>query len=118
MNQDIDEEPPIIKPRELETPKTEPPVLPEKIEVVDDDVNETDIQSKVPDEIEALEMANASRFAFAGGIFTRDIARAIRFARRVKAGRLWVNTYRVTSAQVPFGAPKTVATDASRDSML
>ena len=59
MNQDIDEEPPIIKPRELETPKTEPPVLPEKIEVVDDDdVNETDIQSKVPDEIEALEMAN------------------------------------------------------------
>ena len=58
MNQDIDEEPPIIKPRELETPKTEPPVLPEKIEVVDDDVNETDIQSKVPDETEALEMAN------------------------------------------------------------
>ena len=59
MNQDIDEEPPIIKPRELEIPKTEPPVLPEKIEVVDDDdVNETDIQSKVPDETEALEMAN------------------------------------------------------------
>jgi protein TonB len=59
MNQDIDEEPPIIKPRELETPKTEPPVLPEKIEVVDDDdVNETVIQFKVPDETEALEMAN------------------------------------------------------------
>lgn len=57
-------------------------------------------------ENEALDMANTSRFAFAGGIFTRDIARAIRFARRVKAGRLWVNTYRVTSAQVPFGGSK------------
>ena len=60
MNQDIDEEPPIIKPRELETPKTEPPVLPEKIEVVDDDVdvNETVIQSTEPDETEALEATN------------------------------------------------------------
>ncbi|MFB0924284.1 MAG: energy transducer TonB [Vicingaceae bacterium] len=60
MNQDIDEEPPIIKTRELETPKTEPPVLPEKIEVVDDDVdvNETVIQSTEPDETEALEATN------------------------------------------------------------
>ena len=60
MNQDIDEEPPITEPRELETPKTEPPVLPEKIEVVDDDVdvNETVIQSTEPDETEALEATN------------------------------------------------------------
>ena len=60
MNQDIDEEPPITEPRELETPKTEPPVLPEKIEVVDDDVdvNETVLQSTEPDETEALEATN------------------------------------------------------------
>ena len=63
MNQDIDEEPPITEPRELETPKTEPPVLPEKIEVVDDDVyvNETLIQSTEPDETEALEAANIEK---------------------------------------------------------
>ena len=49
--------------RELETPKTEPPVLPEKIEVVDDDVdvNETVIQSTEPDETEALEAANIEK---------------------------------------------------------
>ena len=55
---------PITEPRELETPKTEPPVLPEKIEVVDDDdvdVNETVIQSTEPDETEALEAANIEK---------------------------------------------------------
>ena len=57
-------------------------------------------------ESEVIDMANASRFAFAGGIFTRDIARAMRCVRAVKAGRLWVNTYRVTSTQVPFGGAK------------
>ena len=58
MNQDIDEEPPIIKPRELETPKTEPPVLPEKIEVVEDEkeVEETVIESTETDETEAVEV--------------------------------------------------------------
>ena len=54
MNQVIDEEPPIIKPRELETPKIEPPVLPEKIQAVDDDedVNETVLPSIDPDDTE------------------------------------------------------------------
>ena len=57
-------------------------------------------------EDEALALANHSRFSFAGGVFTRDVARAIRFARRVKSGRLWINTYRVSSPQVPFGGAR------------
>jgi aldehyde dehydrogenase (NAD+) len=57
-------------------------------------------------EEEAVALANASRYAFAGGIFTRDVARAIRLARAVRAGRIWVNTYRVTSMHVPFGGFK------------
>jgi aldehyde dehydrogenase (NAD+) len=51
-------------------------------------------------------MANHSRYAFAGGIFTRDLARAMRLVREVRAGRLWVNTYRLSSLFVPFGGFK------------
>jgi acyl-CoA reductase-like NAD-dependent aldehyde dehydrogenase len=58
------------------------------------------------DEAEAIAMANHSRYAFAGGIFTRDLARAMRLVREVRAGRLWVNTYRLSSLFVPFGGFK------------
>jgi acyl-CoA reductase-like NAD-dependent aldehyde dehydrogenase len=57
-------------------------------------------------EEEAVRMANDSRYAFAGGIFTRDVARALRLTRQVRAGRLWVNTYRTSSLFVPFGGFK------------
>lgn len=57
-------------------------------------------------EEEAIALANASRYAFAGGVFTRDVARAVRLARALSAGRIWVNTYRVTSLHVPFGGFK------------
>lgn len=58
------------------------------------------------DEAEAVRIANNSRYAFAGGIFTRDLARAMRLVREVRAGRLWVNTYRLSSLFVPFGGFK------------
>jgi aldehyde dehydrogenase (NAD+) len=58
------------------------------------------------DEAEALALANDSDFAFAGGVFSRDIACAMRVARKIRAGRLWINTYRMSSAQVPFGGFK------------
>jgi len=57
-------------------------------------------------EEEAIALANASRYGFAGGVFTRDVARAFRLARAIRAGRIWVNTYRVTSMHVPFGGFK------------
>jgi aldehyde dehydrogenase (NAD+) len=57
-------------------------------------------------EAEAIAIANNSRYAFAGGIFTRDLARAMRLVREVRAGRLWVNTYRLSSLFVPFGGFK------------
>lgn len=58
------------------------------------------------DEDEAIALANDSDYAFAGGVFTRDTAKAMRTAQAVRAGRFWVNTYRVTSAGVPFGGFK------------
>ena len=61
---------------------------------------------RVNSEVQAIEMANATRYAFAGGVFTKDIARAVRFARAIRAGRIWVNSYRTTSVYVPFGGFK------------
>ena len=55
------------------------------------------------DEDEAVRLANATDFAFAGGVFTRDSARGIRMARAIRAGRVWVNTYRRSTVLTPFG---------------
>ena len=61
---------------------------------------------KFRDEDQAIALANDSDYAFAGGVFTGDLAKAMRTARAVRAGRFWVNTYRVTSSGVPFGGFK------------
>jgi acyl-CoA reductase-like NAD-dependent aldehyde dehydrogenase len=54
-------------------------------------------------EDEALALANDSPYGLASGIFTRDIGRAHRLTNRIRAGIVWVNTYRVISPMVPFG---------------
>ncbi len=61
---------------------------------------------KFRDENEAIEIANDSKYAFAGGIFTTDFPLAMRTARALNAGRVWINTYRVTGVNVPFGGFK------------
>lgn len=58
---------------------------------------------KFDDEEHALRLANDSRYALAAGVFTQNIARAHRLVRQVRAGVVWVNTYRVISPMVPFG---------------
>ncbi|MEW6438830.1 MAG: aldehyde dehydrogenase [Pseudomonadota bacterium] len=54
-------------------------------------------------EEEALSLANDSRFGLASGIFTSNLTRAHRLIRRLRAGIVWVNTYRAVSPIVPFG---------------
>ena len=58
------------------------------------------------DEDEAIEIANNTEYGLAGGVWTKDINRAIRVAKLIKAGYLWVNTYGGIIPQTPYGGFK------------
>jgi aldehyde dehydrogenase (NAD+)/betaine-aldehyde dehydrogenase len=55
------------------------------------------------DEEEAVQIANDTPYGLAAGVFTRDLTRAHRMIRRIRAGIVWANTYRVVSPIAPFG---------------
>jgi acyl-CoA reductase-like NAD-dependent aldehyde dehydrogenase len=57
-------------------------------------------------EDEAVALANATRFGLAAGVWTRDVKRAHRVARRLQAGTVWINTYRAITFNSPFGGYK------------
>lgn len=48
-------------------------------------------------EDEMIAMANDTRYGLASGIWTSDIDRAMRFATRIDAGTVWINTYRAAA---------------------
>lgn len=54
-------------------------------------------------EEDAVRIANDTRYGLASGVFTRDLTRAHRMIRDIRAGIVWVNTYRAVSPIVPFG---------------
>ncbi|MBT8166764.1 carnitine dehydratase [Phaeobacter gallaeciensis] len=54
-------------------------------------------------EEEALEIANNTTFGLASGVFTSSLTRAHRMIRGIRAGIVWVNTYRAVSPIAPFG---------------
>lgn len=57
------------------------------------------IKFKTEDEVVA--MANDSTYGLGGAVWSKDIHRALRVARNIETGRMWVNTYN----QIPEGAP-------------
>jgi aldehyde dehydrogenase (NAD+) len=58
------------------------------------------------DEEEAIQIANGTQYGLASGVWTKDIARALRMMRAIRSGVVWVNTYRAMAAQGPFGGVK------------
>lgn len=58
---------------------------------------------KFQTEEEAVTLANGTNYAFAAGIFTQNLGRAHRLTKKIRAGVVWVNTYRAVSPIVPFG---------------
>jgi acyl-CoA reductase-like NAD-dependent aldehyde dehydrogenase len=61
---------------------------------------------KFHDEKDVIEMANDSEYGLGGAVWTKDINRAIRVARAVETGRMWVNTYNSLPEKAPFGGYK------------
>lgn len=61
---------------------------------------------KFHSEDEVIAAANDSLYGLGGGVWTQNINRAIRVARAIETGRMWVNTYNSIPAGAPFGGYK------------
>ncbi|TPK72168.1 aldehyde dehydrogenase [Mesorhizobium sp. B2-4-15] len=55
---------------------------------------------------EALDMANGLDFGLVAGVYSRDISRALSFARDIEAGSVWINGWFIGGAQAPTGGIK------------
>ena len=58
------------------------------------------------DEEEAVRIGNDVIYGLAAGVWTQNIGRAVRMSKALKAGTVWVNTYRAISYMMPFGGMK------------
>ena len=57
-------------------------------------------------EDEVLPAANDTVYGLAGAVWTKDISKAHRLARQMRAGTVWINCYNVFDAALPFGGYK------------
>ncbi|AGI69690.1 aldehyde dehydrogenase associated with polyamine-utilization [Octadecabacter antarcticus 307] len=62
--------------------------------------------TKANSDDEAVELANATAYGLAATLYTRDIAKAHRYARKLKAGTVGVNAYSEGEISTPFGGFK------------
>ncbi|NKF90888.1 aldehyde dehydrogenase [Ralstonia solanacearum] len=58
------------------------------------------------DEAQAIQIANDTEYGLGAGVWTRDINRAYRVGRAIKAGRVWTNCYHLYPAHAAFGGYK------------
>lgn len=57
-------------------------------------------------ELEAVELANDTRYGLSAGLFTNNLSRAHQMAAEIDAGAIWVNGYPVPDLNLPFGGFK------------
>ena len=55
---------------------------------------------------EVAEQANKNIYGLASAIWTNDLKKAHQLSRRLKAGTVWINTYGLMDASLPFGGFK------------
>ncbi len=55
---------------------------------------------------QVAELANQNPYGLAAAIWTKDIKKAHALSRRLKAGTVWINTYGLMDAALPFGGYK------------
>jgi aldehyde dehydrogenase (NAD+) len=61
---------------------------------------------KFKDEADALRIANGTVYSLAAGVWSRDMGRVQRFAKRARAGTVWINTYGYTDVRLPWGGER------------
>jgi aldehyde dehydrogenase (NAD+) len=61
---------------------------------------------KFKDEADAIRIANGTAYSLAAGVWSRDIGRVQRFAKKVRAGTVWINTYGYTDVRLPWGGER------------
>ncbi len=61
---------------------------------------------KFDDIDEVVEMANKNQYGLAAAVWTRDLKKAHQMSRMLRAGTVWINTYGLMDAALPFGGYK------------
>ncbi len=55
---------------------------------------------------EVIQRGNATTFGLGSGVWTRDVGKAHRLAKAIRAGSVWINCYQAMDPAVPFGGYK------------
>lgn len=58
------------------------------------------------EESDAIRLANATKYGLAAGVWTQDVSRAHHVAAKLDAGTVWINTYNIATAGIPFAGFK------------
>ena len=67
------------------------------------------------DETEAIAIGNSTIYGLAAAVWTRDVKKALRAARALKAGTVWINAYNLYDPGLPFGGYKQSGFGRERD---